>query len=183
MVSQPVRLHWMGWETNTYELERNGWELSAHQDMHRGQMALAIRHSEMQVRGMSEFMQDWDFRRSMNIYDDPRSWPVLGCKLANDLRITTHQAGTSEYAFHPIDARPMYSESRIQSLDDLAHFRKLEKPGNEIFLKKASMADILEMALSRQEPKQEQIRKEMVRRQELEIMEDSQLKAHLRLVS
>lgn len=189
LLSQPVRLHWMGWESDTYTLQNNGWEISSSEDMQYRRMAIAIRHQQANIRGMSDYL-DWDFFQHMDAqqrrgFQDPRSLPMFGCQLASEFRIEHRNMGTDEnlYDFNPIDARPMMIDSNISSLDDLAHFRKIEKPGDEIFLRKASMAEILEMALSKQEPDQQRIRKQMIRDQELSIMRNSQLRANLRLVA
>jgi len=183
ILSQPLRLRWMGWESNTYELQNNGWELSANQDIQNNKMTIAIRHKELKVRGLSDYI-DFDFFRQNSYYDTSTTdqrYPIFGCRLASDLIIQIHD-NTHAYDFNPIDARPMYQKIESKSLDNIAHFRTLEKTDNEIYLEPASMNDILNMALARQAPRQEQIRKQMVRRNELEVMRNSQLKANLRLV-
>jgi len=189
ILSQPLSLHWMGWESTTFKLQNNGWELSASQDVEQNRMAIAFRHKQMQCRGMSDYM-DFDYfsRLGNNLYSvssTDQTYPMFGCRLASDLIIQIQDVNINNTCdFNPIDARPMYrtQNMRSHSLDDIAHFRKLEKTDNEIYLEPASMDDILNMALERQAPRQEEIRKKMIHRQELEVMRSSQLKAHLRLV-
>lgn len=184
LLSQPLRLHWNGWESDTCALQSAGWELSVKEDLQYNRMCIAIRHKQNGIRGISDSM-DWDYWRQMKQqFQDPRSLPMFGCRLASDIIVTHHGAGGGrEVDFNPIDARPMYATTQSMSIDDLAHFRKLEKPGDEIYLRKASMAEIMEMALSKQEPDQDRIRKQMVRDQELQVMRNSKLKANLRLVA
>lgn len=183
ILSQPLRLVWNGWESNTYALQREGWELSAREDIQNMRMSIALRHNNSGMRGLTEFLP-FDYfqkRGSIDVYDsNPNNYPTFGCQLANDITIQTVETMGTTVEFNPIDARPMHY-NRVH-LDEIAHFRKLEKSDNEIFLKPASMDDILNMALERQEPRQDQIRKEMVRRKEMDVMRNSQLKAHLRLV-
>jgi len=187
ILSQPIRLFWNGWESSTYALQRCGWEISAAEDIERMRMGIAFRHKEMNIRGMSE-MTDFDFfeSRHRDMYqstDTNQHAPKFNCKIAMDLIIQIHDASVGVHPFNPVDARPTYAMQNIKAthLDDLAHFKRID--GNDIFLKKASMQDILNMALEKQEPRQEQIRKQMIRREELEVMKGSQLKAHLRLVA
>jgi len=181
ILSQPLRLRWNGWESNTYELQNNGWELSANQDIRSNRMAIAIRHKQLNVRGLSDFV-DFNFFRRYDSYNAIK-YPVFGCQLASDLIIQIpNNVETYTQEFNPIDARPMYRKTESRHLDNFAHFRKIERVENEIYLEPASMDDILNMALDRQAPRQEEIRKEMVRRQELNVMRSSQLKAHLRVV-
>lgn len=189
LLSQPVNVRWLGWETDTYRLQEAGWELSAQEDISRQRMNILMRHKEANIRGMCEAM-DWDyFRNERSGYDNNphsmRNTSTFGARLAMDFIVNHHQAGMSFDNFNPIDARPMYQEITMErrSLDDLAHFRKLEKPSDEIYLRKASMAEIMEMALEKQEPNQDRIRKKMVRDNELQVMRNSQLRANLRLVA
>jgi len=181
MLSHPVKLFWNGWESNTYRLQEYGWEISAAESVEYRKMAISFRHKESNMRGISDYV-DWDYYQNVVSQNYPVHMPTLRCQLANNITLQI-QSPVDYDLFNPIDARPI--NKRIYqniSLDDLAHFRKIEKPSNEIFLKQASMEDILNMALSKQEPKQKQIRKDLIKRQEIEVMQNSQLKANLRLV-
>lgn len=189
LLSDPIELYFCGWKSDTYTLQDNGWEISVKEDFQCRRMALALRHKASGLRGLSDTL-DWDFYR-FRMSRDPRyskngvreRYPIFNCRLASDIIIQHKDIGPDIVEFNPIDARPMFASSVINSLDDLSHFRKIEVPGNEIFLKNASMQEIMEMALSRQEPAQERIRKQMVRDEELQVMRNSKLKANLRLVS
>lgn len=184
ILSQPVRLRWLGWESNTFALQEAGWEVSARQNLEYQKMQLAFRHKEMQMHGLSDYL-DFDYFQKRNILypvSDINQMPTFGCNIANNIVIQIQSTPPMSESFNPIDARPIYSEFESCNLDTIAHFRKIETGENEIFLKRASMDDILNMALSKQEPRQEQIRKEMVRRNEFDVMRKSQLKANLRLV-
>jgi len=184
--SQPLRLVWNGWESNTYALQNAGWELSVSEDLERRKMAIAMRHNESGMRGFSDLIDFDFFRHEYSMYQSTTTnehWPTFGCRIGSDIILQIHNQGVSNYDFNPIDAMPMYSTIESMGIDAFAHFRKLEKTDNEIFLKAASMNDILKMALERQEPKQAQIRKVMVKRKEIDVMRNSRLKANLRLVT
>jgi len=185
ILSQPLRLFWRGWESNTFALQRSGWEISAAEDYERQMMGIAFRHKEGGMRGISDYI-DYDFfhsrqRSRYDSVDTDEQTPMFGCNMASDLIIHIRHINMAKQNFNPIDARPAYSSD--MHLDDFAHFQKIDVNTKEIFLKQASMKDILNMALQKQEPRQEQIRKEMIHRKEMNIMRDSKLKAHLRLVT
>lgn len=191
ILSQPLRLFWNGWESDTLTLQRSGWEVSVSENIERNVMAIALRHKETNMRGFSDFM-DFDFYKSrvkskydiyQNSQDEYSSMPIIRCRIASDFIINIRN--TSIYDFHAIDARPVYNSGRMEGhyLDELAHFKRVDYDSKEIFLEKASMKDILDMALEKQRPQQELIRKKMIRQKEMDIMRDSKLKAHLRLVS
>ena len=189
MLSQPVRIYWAGWETDTYRLQAEGWEISAQEDIQRRKMNIALRHADSGMRGFCEGM-DWDYFRNMERQQqmgmmDSRNLPTFHAQLASDIIVNHPGAMMSEdIPYHAIDARPMMQNLNMEgkSVDSFAHFRRIEKPSDEIYLRKASMAEILEMALQKQEPKQEEIRQQMVRDNELKVMRTSQLRANLRLV-
>ena len=185
LLSQPIRLFWNGWESNTMKLQERGWELSVQQDIERQEMSIAMRHQQSGMRGLTQ-STNWDYWAQMerHRFVDPRSLGVFNCQIASDISINCMATHAMDIPFEPIDAKPMYGQMEITSkpLDEIAHFRKIEKPSDEIFLRKASMAQIMAMALEKQEPRQEQIRREMVRQNEIEVMRNSKLRANLRLV-
>jgi len=85
----------------------------------------------------------------------------------------------------PIDGYMSYSTvKQMRDLNDMAHFRTIGGPAvKDILLKEASMDEILEFALKKQEPNQEQIRKRMMHEQDMQNMYGGELKASLRLVA
>ncbi len=45
ILSRPLRVHWAGWETDTYRLQRSGWKISAMQDVRGNRLQMAFRHN------------------------------------------------------------------------------------------------------------------------------------------
>lgn len=179
ILSHPIRIIWAGWETDTLRLQENGWQLSAQENMHNRSMSIALKHSKCKVKGItSESNFDYfnfDSHYLRNI--------VLKARLASDFMGVIRNID-QKTAFNPIDAYPSFVETKRNYLEDFAHFRKINTNAEEIFLKKASMSEILQMALEKQEPNQEKIRKQLLYREEMqEIQRDSKTQAVLRLVS
>jgi len=178
----PIRLEWLGWETDTYRLQRNGWELSAEQDVMRRRMRIALRHSRCGVQGVTS-VQDWVYQypgQSPHEYERGMRHP-MSIDIARNIVIQ----GSEESSFMPIDGYMSYSTvKQMRDLNDMAHFRTIGGPAvKDILLKEASMDEILEFALKKQEPNQEQIRKRMMHEQDMQNMYGGELKASLRLVA
>jgi len=148
-LSRPIRLHWAGWETDTYRLQQAGWSLSADQDIMSFRMRIAMRHEAAQMRAISAPV-DFDFHRN---FSDPRYLdhivlPVQA--LGRDVSI--HMHGAVEWKFQPIDAQPQFIERKVSRLDDLVHFAPSLARTQEIILPEDSVPDLLERIRKLQEP-------------------------------
>lgn len=160
-------LHWAGWETNTFRLQENGWQLSAHQDPINRMLRIAINHPNLSMQGITA-LEHYDFERAYreNVYSgNPVPAPISLFHMGKDIYIKEYNMGRID--FQAIDATPQFMSSEIRKLSDLAHFQTIQKPQHEIFLKEASIDEILEMALKKQEPGQEQIRKRIMHEQKM----------------
>lgn len=184
MNNRPVKLYWAGWESDTYKLGCEGWEISAQQDVYNRQMRIAINHPKAEIRGMTE-IDAFHYQELMNP-NYTGGTPTLPTMLHfEDIarQIYVQHMMSRDVAFHPVDFRPQYSEVEIQSLNDFANFAPLELPKNEIFLREANINQILAMALEKQAPDQERIRKEMIQRDAIRKMKMGNLHTELRLVA
>lgn len=180
--SEPVELNWLGWRTDTATLASCGWDLSADQDVYNNMITIALRYrhnGNYGVRGIS--------RAERFHYNTP---PVRGMRqqmqsVNLELAHEIHMQGFNSPEFSAIDASPSYATmGRIQSIDDFAHFKKIHNDTPEIILQRASMDEVLQFALQKQETRQVEIREEMMRRRDMEqYKQHSELKAQLRLAA
>lgn len=154
---QPVPCHWAGWTSDTIQLARAGWQISAREDHRMNRMSLAIRHPEGDLHGISDFIDPKYEKRQM-------SHMHLSFRLQLARRIDFRVVGEFAHGWSPVDPYPSYSSEGIYSLEDLAWFRKLPEPDNDIIVTPPSMEEILKMALDHQAPKQKELR-EKARRQ------------------
>lgn len=180
-LNQPIKLRWAGWETDTYALGAQGWQISAEQDVILNRIRIAINHPEAQIQGITE-MEQFLFRDIM----EGRLSPALPTML--NFKTLSHQIYVNtmghDVDFSAVDFRPQIAEQEVKSLQDFAHFSTIaEVPKNEVYLHEANINQILEMALKRQEPEQEQIRQEMIKREELRNYRRGTLHTELRLVA
>ncbi|MCP3924888.1 MAG: hypothetical protein GY714_20100 [Desulfobacterales bacterium] len=179
ILSQPLKIYWAGWETDTFKLQSEGWDISAQQNIKTSSMRLALRYKKASIQGLTSHI-DFDYFRH-----NPEELRRIcfTCQLASNF-IIQEQPERAAYDFQPIDARPVYTTYNMKNLEDFAHFKTVDYNTKEVFLKQANMSEILEMALQKQEPNQEKIRQQLIHREKMEsIKRDSQLKAELRLVA
>ena len=186
-LSEPMRIHWAGWVSDTLRLQHMGWEFSANQDIHRQHLQLALRHPGLRMAGMTHpidfrFFEQMDPLRFREYFKHIQ----LECNLASSYTITEHRYSDTMANFEPVDMTPCYSELNTTtfSLDDLKIFKPINAEVQEVYLHEPSIAEILEMALAKQEHKQAEIRKKMVQRAEKQkYLLDSEVKAELRLIA
>lgn len=155
--SRPVRLHWAGWETDTYRLQQAGWSLSAEQDVAQGRMRIAMRHEGYRIYGLTH-LQDWYFMDEMRYMNGTPDLQVQ-C-MASRLDATIHQTGP--FSFQPIDAVPQFMQRERRSIEDFAHFATPLARTREIILPEESVPDLLERILKLQQPaKTERLKREL----------------------
>lgn len=185
-MNQPVRLCWAGWETDTFKLQNAGWQISAEQDFHYNGIRIAINHPKADVQGIT-LIENFDYREVID--GNNLRHAILPVMLRFEIMgktIHIKQMNSPDVRFGPIDATPhLMTDYKIHSLEDLAHFQSVgyEKARHEVFLHEANINQILEMALQRQEPEQDRIRKEMLQRKEIDRMKRGRLHTELRLVA
>lgn len=175
--SEPIELFFDGWRSDTLTLQRCGWDISANQDLYRDRIAIAIKHRNSGLTGVTyfeEFLFDRGFGTSGR--RNPRSLPIA--LLAKDIAV--YHAQYSTESFRPVDATPRVAEVNPNNKGDYFHFATIEPPKHEVFLKEASIDQILQMALEKQEPEQQKIRERMIKDQELQRF--GQLHTQLRIV-
>ena len=184
LINRPIKLWWGGWETDTFKLGSEGWQISAEQDVARRKIRIAINHPEACVQGITE-MEDFAYEQLMrNDMFSGITIPVMLRFQTMSREIYVNTMGSSEFSMSPVDFRPQIIENRICSLQDYANFQTIvEVPKTEVYLSEANLNQILEMALQKQEPEQERIRQEILRREEIRNLRLGTLHTELRLVA
>lgn len=148
MMSEPVRVSWLGFTSDTLTLHRAGWTFSAHQDVRNRTMQLAMRHDKGRMTALS-VVTDWNYER--NIYGFPRpEFPIIFLRhLAENLVV--HMMGEVRAdRFRPIDPVPVYREGRTVNLEDLAHFAPINF--KRIILPEETVPELMARILEVQQP-------------------------------
>lgn len=186
--SPPLKVIWQGFESDTYTLSKNGWDLSISEERNHmsfnQHMVLVMRHEAMQLYGIS---REIDFNHYRNT-EDPRYWEEVVIhirQVASDIHF--QYMSVSPRVFNAIDPIPEYQEAEtLQRLSEMPVFRTFASNPEEILLAKPTLDQVLKYALDLQEPRQKEIRQEMLKRGPTS-MEPSipvkQVKAQLMLVA
>lgn len=181
IVSPSVELHWAGWVSTTDKLQRNGWQLAAHEEPLDGRYSLALKHPEIGCFGYAENILH-DYMQGMYEYRMAKMMEVR-MRLERNFQFAGYSDMQSQ--FIPIDAMPRYEMVMdYQNLDEMNIFRKNNTKSKEFYLEQASMDQILELALKKQAPTQDEIRERILREKDLANMRrQSDPIAELRLVA
>jgi hypothetical protein len=150
LLSRPLRVHWAGWETNTYHLQKSGWQLSARQEIRGNRIQMALQHSGLRIQGLTAVIP-YEYERALDMRE--REYVdsiVLNVQQMLGETVMVHIAGDSIWA--PIDAEPRYTQTKIERLEDLAHFAGPLIRTNEIIIPEESVPDLLERILKLQQP-------------------------------
>lgn len=150
ILSRPVKIHWAGWETDTYRLQQNGWSLSAEQLIERNTMRLVFRHESLGMIGQTA---DIDYRYEEAAFGGPGLSDYMPERYAQvrhmGRQIIVHNHGPME--FRPIDAQPQMVSHEVRSLEDLVAFAPAPLlRTNCLVLPEATVDDLLSEIIERQ---------------------------------
>ena len=74
--SPPIRVTWAGWQSDTYTLSRDGWEIAANEDfdhIFKQRVRVAMHHPTMKLYGISDGF-GFDHIRHQ---EDPNYWKEI----------------------------------------------------------------------------------------------------------
>lgn len=165
LASQPWRLHFAGWETDTYRLQQNGWQLSAVQDPYYDSMQIAFQHPEYRVRGVSSRISHYDARSFMGFdgMRDGRRYMDASAYLASDF--VSHASFVAPMdRFKPIDAEPQLMDMRQMMSQNMVFAPNLART-QEIIVPEQSVDQLLDMMLNQQASNRAELIRKRVRQQ------------------
>ena len=184
-IQEPLQLEWLGWRSDTRTLQRNGWEfaetLIPAYEGERECRNFRFRHREANVVGATG---GFDFHPHMHPDDMQQRMQglTLPCRLAHNIIYRTMEQSSMNFTSVDCDMRTAYRYAEHDGYK-ATYFRPIDNDARKIFLEKASLEDIMQLALDKQAPEQARIRKRMADRQErLKYVRPSSLGAELRLV-
>jgi hypothetical protein len=163
LLSKPVKVYWEGWETDTYTLQQNGWDLSVDQDHMRMYMRMVVRNKRLGFIGQTnnipmEYVRYGDF-------DQPKHIWQMQC-MGRDIRVHEHGPISAYANFKAIDAKPQLSFEKVTSLEDLVPFARAPLVRTQaLVLPEASVDDLLAEILARQSEAKTEYFKDLVWRE------------------
>jgi hypothetical protein len=177
LVSAPIEIHWRGFRSDTVTLQRNGWKVTVKEDQYYRQLQMIMHLEGSDTYAISEpipfhIMQHIN-EREMGIRPTLQS----RVELTRDFTVQNMIPRTGFEGFVPVDCEPRYEQFnyREQSVADLFLFQRIEE-SKEIYLRDATIDEVLEFALNKQEPTQEEIRQRMLKESKFASRQVAQLR-------
>jgi hypothetical protein len=183
LASQPWKLHFAGWETDTYRLQQNGWQLSAVQDPYYDAIQIAFNHPEYRIRGVSSRVNHYDARGYMGfggMRDGPR-YMEASAHLASDF-VSHAQFVAPMDRFKPIDAEPQLMDMRQMMSQNMVFAPNLART-QEIIVPEHSVDDLLNMMIEKQAANRAELIRKRVREQGQQIDFNPRTHVHAQIVS
>ena len=146
-----------GWVSNTYDLQRAGWEVSAEQDPHRDSVRLALYHRKS---GLQALTNQLSYRQTIAANFARGSKPFLQFRvvcMSTVLRAVMIPWAGGAASWTPVDCTPRLSDE--VDLKDLIPFRPVNPDAKEIIVAPSSVPQVLELLLKCQEPVMEKVRR------------------------
>ncbi len=186
---RPVKVHFLGWSSDTYRLQHNGWQVSAHQDFQHQALQIALHHPESGLYGLSEYVEI-DFM-SATQQMDYLDHITLNITAITTKMIVRHEVysmpETMHRQFSPVDCTPGYVYFKNSNIEDLIPFRPLPKFDNELIVKPDSVPELLDKILVLQDGKMKDLiekQRERESRGEVEnILQGKKISNHCNIIS
>jgi hypothetical protein len=164
ILSRPLGIEWAGWRSDTLTLQRCGWRLAVNFEPYDYTYQLLMKNETLRLCGITTAMTIES--RSMRWDSDLSRLPVFRVvQVAPDIHVRTCTSVDLMPVgnFEEIDATPQFVSSKIESLYDLNVFAT--KWAEQVLVDKADMTVIehLEAIKRLQSPKQQEIRKRLLR--------------------
>ena len=194
ILSQPFRVRWLGWESDTVSMQRMGWQLAVDFEPSRMAYRLMAKHEQGNLYG---FVPDWVeippeaaypgnsarmTATAMRLQQE-RGAPVFEFQcFANKINIHNCSISGMRANWMQIDAEPVMVMDEPISIEDLNVFR-VRPHEEEIFVEEADMTvlDHLEAIKALQSDKQREIRQRMLNGKRTD--EQSEIITHANIVS
>ena len=179
LLSRPLGVHWAGWQSDTFRLQRSGWELAVELEFNYDRYRLLMKHSHMNLYAVSDQLHIHSIEFTSMYADRDMSavpvFEVVHCAPSIHSRVVL---GIDFANFQRIDATPQMVSSEIRRIEDTNIFSVVGQT-EQVLIDKADMTvvDHLEAIKALQSAKQREIRDRLLRSER--VPERQQPKLHL----
>lgn len=159
VLSRPHTVVFAGWQSDTYQLQRNGWQIAAREDYYGYEVALLLRHPETGLKMFTQSVKV-DF-----VHRDP-SVPLRFVveRASTDMLAVRREfpidlGSIEDVPFRQIDAKPQYiHDFQPRSIEDFGIFAAQLVRTEEILIEPKSVAECMEYIKKLQAPELAAIR-------------------------
>lgn len=175
--SAPISVSMAGFHSNTMALQQNGWQISVelidHYQYSGKEQRIAFKHDGIKQVAIGRLFFDYrELTGPAHFLNKFKTMEIEISAIAPMIRV--HELAVNRsMIFTPIDARPEIA--KIKDLTDMALFKSIKTENFEIYINQKDEAEILEILLKKQDPKQKEIVQNNRRRKYLESDEAYQI--------
>ncbi len=163
-----VNLNFCGWESNTYRLQQQGWQISVSERADSMCIQMALKHPGLNMYGLTEKL---DYHRMGEMEDMQRHSGIALqiIRMETDMQIQQPMMMMQEVVapdmsgFVPVDARPSVVFKEKTHIDDFRIFRPLAQH-KQIIVPEQSVSELMARIHEMQSPEQDRIREEKQKR-------------------
>lgn len=145
--SAPLKLYWNGWESDTFTLQKNGWQLSVEQDLYSQSIRIAAKCYNLYMISDMINISYLDVTSPYRNFAKEIIVPInkVGSNITIELMEKT-------FNFKPIDAEPVFYNRERKSIEDFAIFAPALVRTNEIIVPNEDVDSLLDKLLQLQDP-------------------------------
>lgn len=179
MLGERHEVRFAGFRSTTWDLQQEGWQISAEEDYQRDTIRLALRHPPTGLYMLADG-QRYEFRsKAYSPYgrmDESLVFNVRHCssKMAVQLRERT-------FDFRAIDAMPMFTDTPFKRIEDFSIFAPALVRTEEIIIEPQSVAECMDLIRKMQAPELAVIRERNLQRDFMDVA--PQQKFHAQILS
>lgn len=181
-------VHFAGFSSDTYRLQRNGWQIAVNEEPLRGDISLLMNHKDYGIQAVAVardrfYAAEWHSRHRQGYFDRSHTPEFNVVKLASDMRIRVERISTMMNThlnfdnFSLSDMTPQTIEVKEYEIGKLPLFAVANKPLSEqIIIPQRDIGDLLAEIRSRQVADIADIR-EREKRRELQTIQHASILA------
>lgn len=162
ILSAPHPVHWAGFRSTTTEMQEHGWKIAVEYEPYRQTYRLMFKHEQLRLYAITA---EEHITQTANGFGSMHDFcvPFRICHAAATFEVLRISDDLSN--FKPIDATPVYVNTRIERIEDLNIFNVSLRKAEEILVNEADMSVIehLEAIKALQSDEQKIIRERMLR--------------------
>lgn len=164
--NQLVNIRFAGWESNTYTLQQQGWQISVNEDPNSMHLQIALKHPAWHMYGLTQKV-DYHRMREMGEMQRHSGICLEVVRMETRMSIDASEAMIMQ-RFSPVDARPSVVFKERVDIDDFRIFRPLPQH-NQIIVPEQNVDELLAKIHELQDPEQERIREDKRNRMRREL--------------
>jgi hypothetical protein len=163
-----VKISFAGWESDTYKLQQQGWQLSVNEDPESRYMQIAMKHPALKMYGLTQRI-DYHGMADLEGMDMYSGISLKIARMETEMMIDQPMMAIGEArapdmrGFVPVDARPVVTMRGRTHIDDFRIFRPLEQH-TQIIVPEQNVDELLAKIHELQDPEQERIREDKRKR-------------------